>query len=114
MDAKTVVGHTVSPAFNLAVRVENPRATSAVVRQQRGGGGLLLRQSGVALACGKSAGVLRAEEVGSGVHGSAVVQGRRGVGLPEDLRAPAPHVKNGTAQVLAEMKLYRYVRTRSF
>uniref|UniRef100_A0A0D9YE11 Uncharacterized protein n=1 Tax=Oryza glumipatula TaxID=40148 RepID=A0A0D9YE11_9ORYZ len=86
----------------------------AVVRQQRGGGGLLLRQSGVALAWGKSAGVLRAEEVGSGVHGSAVVQGRRGVGLPEDLRAPAPHVKNGTAQVLAEMKLYRYVRTRSF
>uniref|UniRef100_A0A0E0C6Y2 Uncharacterized protein n=1 Tax=Oryza meridionalis TaxID=40149 RepID=A0A0E0C6Y2_9ORYZ len=25
MDAKTVVGHTVSPAFNLAVRVDNPR-----------------------------------------------------------------------------------------
>uniref|UniRef100_A0A0E0JN68 Uncharacterized protein n=1 Tax=Oryza punctata TaxID=4537 RepID=A0A0E0JN68_ORYPU len=58
VDAKTVVGHTVSPAFNLVVHVENPLYFRR--RWCANSGEVVVYYSGVALAWGQSAGVLRA------------------------------------------------------
>ncbi|OEL33687.1 hypothetical protein BAE44_0005294 [Dichanthelium oligosanthes] len=98
----TVVGRTrtVSPGFSLAARVENPRA---LVLWCSVGGRAVVSYSGVSLAWGPVLGFCAPTK---GATELAVAAEGRGVGLSDDLRERfVAEWSNGTARVVAEMKL---------
>ncbi|CAM0872621.1 unnamed protein product [Alopecurus aequalis] len=97
----TVVGlKTVSPAFNLTVRVQNP----CLKRWCFNGGEVLVSYAGVALAWGR---VPEFCVPRSAATELTVLPWGRDVGLQEDLRRRlASEWPMGTAQVLVEMKIF--------
>jgi hypothetical protein len=101
----TVLGHTtVSPAFSLTVRAQNP---STLQRWCLNGGEVVVSYAGVALAWGR---VPLFCVPRSGAAELSVVPWGREVGLPEDLRRRLVSERRvGTAEVLVEMKIFHLV-----
>ncbi|KAL6615916.1 hypothetical protein ACP70R_038186 [Stipagrostis hirtigluma subsp. patula] len=95
------LGQTVSPAFSLKARVENPRALQPWCSN---GGEVVVSYGGVALAWGDVPGFCVRRKAATEL---TLLPWGKGVGLSEDLqRRLASELLTGTAHVLAEMKLF--------
>nr|CAB3468738.1 unnamed protein product [Digitaria exilis] len=104
LNATTIAsgGRTVSPAFRLAVRVENPRVLTAWCSSR--GGRAVVSYGGVSLAWGPVPGFCAARN--GGAAEVVVAAAGRGVGLSEGLRRSlVEELDAGTARVVVEMWL---------